>query len=267
MIDLLPILVPFAAVGLAIIGIYIDRSRISEVGNYLVAKRRRESVDARQVRAVPLQPTVMEPITIKDITPEQTTEAIDNLISYARTLSINWIFGVHTSGRLLSVLLASRLGIPPQRCLYVGTRFGRHKGISIDRLPNVPLEGNVLVVDDISRSGATLSSIRQYLVKRRYEGSLSFDRLYLAVLATVVADDTDSRQMVNWTQFLSSNYYLKFPWTEFSSRSSAAFENDQLGFDADQTMLAKFARIRDDFSSALAVMNELLGIKLLQRHG
>lgn len=187
------------------------------------------------------------------------SQALSKLISYARLVDPDWVLGVHPGGRLLSVVVAEQLGMPPNRCRFVRTVSHASKEIVLDannKIPNVPLQGKLLVVDDITRTGDTLNLVKTFFFEKNYGQLFQFSDIRFAVLLAVVQED-ELAFRPDFVSYGTNIRNFKLPWSEFSERIGTAHaEARQKSGDASEAIkqvLEDYKRIISDDEYALAL--------------
>ncbi|MEP1520770.1 phosphoribosyltransferase [Ascidiaceihabitans sp.] len=190
-------------------------------------------------------------------------EAIDRLHKYAAKTSPSFILGVHTGGRLLSVLICERLGYAPDRCFFVST------DMSPDREPYIlagsadaKLGSRVLVVDDVARTGSTLEMIRRKFVRDTMSGVSKVRAMSFATL--IVAAKKDRKPptgyfVPDWWGFFTEDQDQSLPWSTLSESVRAAFLSKHKGHvDYDQEMIETHHLLITNYYFALFCANMAL---------
>jgi hypoxanthine phosphoribosyltransferase len=195
-----------------------------------------------------------------NVSPKTTALAIEALSEYVKGLNPNWLVGLHLGGRLISVLVADKVGIPPEKCLYVcrsddaRTFVFPRQTRELDPPPN-RREGQMLVVDDISRTGRTFVALRSYLTKCNYKAELHFRHVYFGILLELIGSkNVYARFQPDWSWCLTINSETKFPWTSLSADIDHALNQERDGVQLDQAskdLLEDYQRIISDFDYAL----------------
>jgi hypoxanthine phosphoribosyltransferase len=183
--------------------------------------------------------------------------ALKELCSYAKRLKPDWIVGVHPGGRMLSVLLADAIEFPHDRCLFIRTSADRHSRVVFEPSPTFPnsrLEGTMLVVDDISRSGDTLETIKRFLIEKNYYGEISLERAKFAVLLVVAEpDDPPAKFRPDWVYYRTDKRDFRLPWSELSVKIGSAYAHRRQKMAYDDTVIRQYERLVSDFSYALSI--------------
>jgi hypothetical protein len=159
-------------------------------------------------------------------------EAFLGLCDYAKHVKPDWILGINYAGRVLSVAIAEKIGMPQDRCATVTVDIKNVPAIQFqDDSTEDRIEGRVLVVDDISRTGSTISSLRTFFLKNNRvsgDGALQIVDLHFATL--LVASQVGSGEAVympSWTYGLIDSRSVKLPWSETSGDIRDATLEDQ----------------------------------------
>jgi hypothetical protein len=145
-------------------------------------------------------------------------EALDALADYAKLVAPDCLLGLNPAGRLLSVYVAKRNGLPFDRCAFVGSDplqggfwVQDHDG----------LRGSVLLLDDLTRSGGTLTELPRYLKQVAPNAALSFAIMVVnSKSAHALSDDA---LPLRWAMYHTRDSRYAMPWTGFSLRVKEAF--------------------------------------------
>jgi hypoxanthine phosphoribosyltransferase len=231
------------------VGIFINRRQLFEIGRVLKSQKIFTPQVALPSRTrLPLAPTTND----DRLNVESLKEAIGNLIDFAKSKKPRWILGVHPGGRLLSVYVANEIQVPPERCLHVRTNQNRY----VQFVPqiNQALEGSLLLIDDISRTGRTLGRIKAELIAKNYTDNFYLGRVQIAVL--VVESNESFRP--DFASFRTDVDYLRFPWSQYSADVGLALtlKNDNLSYD--RRVMNDYEHLSSDFGYALRVAKSYL---------
>jgi hypoxanthine phosphoribosyltransferase len=198
-------------------------------------------------------------------------EAIDALAVYVEGIKPDWIVGVHPGGRFLSVLLTEKLGMRREQCLYIATNPARNDHFVFQ--PQIAavsnrLEGTMLFVDDIVRTGLTLHHLKLFMKNLNLTGDMHLDAALFATLAVVVPDDDKDRLRFSpdWFFVKTNKEGLKLPWSGIGDRVAHAYLNCSRGLAYDTTLIEFYENITRDFESAADMarkflsLNQILGL-------
>lgn len=203
------------AMGIMSIGaicLYIKRDEVIALARAVEARKAFSNLATLPARSQAPSP----PAHLHGLHGLELREACDALVEYARGFKPDWILGVHPGGRLLSVYVGHLLGIPADRCLFVSTcREYQDEPEVRGFLERV--EGKLLVIDDISRSGATLHVVKDLLEDLNRSGKFDLGRVAFAAL-TVVTMPFGGRDIFrpDWTRFGTTDPNFHLPWTGLS---------------------------------------------------
>lgn len=185
-----------------------------------------------------------------DLSAEPLGNALDNIEAHARTFNPDHIVGVHLGGRLLSTIICRRMSIPDSRCHYLET--GRVTG-SLPKLrssANEPPNGKVLVVDDITRGGTTISSASKFFVNQAAQNHLKISELNFATLVQVVTPTKAERGYIapDWSAHRTNTETFQLAWTPVSSLVESIYRTKDP--DWSQPEVEFFERLVSDFDFA-----------------
>ncbi len=189
------------------------------------------------------------------------SRAFNELASYAKQFKPDWIIGVHPGGRILSVLLTERLGLPRQRCLYAGTYPARNPCIAFYPDPDqfaTPVSGRVLLVDDIVRSGKTLNDLKTHLKGLNFEDDFQVTNVRFAALL-LVATDIDKNQirfLPDWFSLRTNQPGLMLPWSGFGERVATQYRLRQANAVHDEGMITAYEELTQSYDKALSFAKE-----------
>lgn len=154
------------------------------------------------------------------------TEPVAELALFCRNLQPDYVMGVHVGGRLLSTTVCDVIGLDRKKCLFVSTHRSRNELFTIEAEGGGPpdkIEGSLLIIDDISRTGNTLRDLKNFLHRQNYDASVRLSQVTFAVL--VVADKGAKRVFVpDWAYFHTDEKYFKLPWTDHSLEVATAYD-------------------------------------------
>jgi len=182
-------------------------------------------------------------------------EVLEELSAYVRLIKPDWIAGVHPGGRLLSVYVADQIDFPKNRCLFVRTSPDRTDSIEFEPksdIPNEPLQGKIVIIDDISRTGDTLSSLKWFLMRKNYIEGYQLTEVYFAVLLVVSEEGASrSRFRPDWVYFRTDKKFFRLPWSELSIETAAAYAHRRQGLSYSQAVIDRHEKIVSDPDYAL----------------
>jgi adenine/guanine phosphoribosyltransferase-like PRPP-binding protein len=154
---------------------------------------------------------------------ENVKEAIASLIEFAREKKPDQIVGVHTGGRLASVLVCEALGLSSHKCGFISTDInpGREPYL---RPETNSLSGRLLIIDDVTRTGSTFEIIRRNIIRDTLSGVYSVISANFAVL--LVAKERKRLEkgffIPDWWAFTADNPDQALPWSSLSANIRAA---------------------------------------------
>ena len=178
----------------------------------------------------------------------QLKKSVDDLVGYAKKIKPTWIVGVHPGGRLLSTFVGDQIGLPSYRCLYI--RTNRHREVVFVPPINAPLEGTVLIIDDISRTGKTFNSIKYELIEKNYSEKFRLTKVYVAVIAVEFKQEAEDTFRPDFAVYRTEVEHLKFPWSEFSARIGVAITRKNDGLTFDESVMSEYVRLIEDYEFA-----------------
>lgn len=140
------------------------------------------------------------------VAPEDVVDAFCQLKEYVRDYSPDYLVGINKGGSVVGACLALALELEDDR--FATCYVDRHQG-AVDWL-NV--SGKVLIIDDIARSGRTLTAAESHFLKMA-----NVQEVAIATLVAVV-DRTERPLFKGITYFALStmNEALRLPWTNLS---------------------------------------------------
>jgi hypothetical protein len=146
-------------------------------------------------------------------------EGIRALIDYAAELKPDWIAGVNSGGRVLSITVAKQIAFDLSRCFYVRYDTDTEE-LTVVRDPVVPLYGTLLVIDDISKSGNTLAAVKDYFIDHNGSQGMMLTRARFAVLVLDdTPDDPHTDFVPDWVRYKTlDGQNFRFAWTPISEK-------------------------------------------------
>lgn len=130
---------------------------------------------------------------------------------FARKKKPKYIIGVNRGGWLLSTYLAHRLNIDRNHLL----RFDSDKGVIIDDVKYIKLESqDVLLVDDISRTGKSIEKAIEYLKS-------NFSDCNISITVLVICDKNSSREYVDFYPYYTYYPDVQLPWSSDERKKEA----------------------------------------------
>lgn len=235
---------PFGMIISTLAGLWYLRDGIIEVGREVA--NRKIFVDAGDIHGD--ASSLDEPDTPQVLGRDTFKEAVGSLIQYAREVKPDWIVGVHPGGRLLSVYVADALSMDSTRCAFLSTSKDRSPQIRFDPHPNL-MSGNVLVIDDIVRTGKTLRAVKSYLESVNFTGGYELSSVKFAALT--VTDDPHLWFVPHWAKFKTENSRLLLPWTQLSQDIGAAFAAKTANWEYVEAHVEFHERLVREFAFAL----------------
>jgi len=194
---------------------------------------------------------IYAPDEIQALTPQRAEKYIAELASVAKSMSFDFIVGVHTGGRFISVLVADLINFPRHRLAFAHTERVRKPEIEFSGDTN-RLFGKVLVIDDICRTGATLESMRSYFLLKIMDKTYDIESLDFACLVSVRSQVKDKIPFhLNWVAAYTENRNLPFPWAELSAETRCAYSYRQSELDYDEHKIDQHERLTCDYDLAL----------------
>lgn len=194
--------------------------------------------------------------------------AIEELSEYAKSVRPDWIVGVHPGGRLLSVYIANRIKFPRDRCLFVRTSANRSRSIVFEPQRsqlNRPIAGKMLAIDDISRTGQTLLTLKRFFISQNYrepeaddpEFKLKIVRFAIMLIVTQ-PEKTGWNFRPDHVCYRTNEHYFRLPWSTLSSEIEMAFASRRQKMDFDGNVITAYEHIAKDYDYALEVARRFM---------
>lgn len=140
------------------------------------------------------------------LSPNQAIEGLDAICNYASRNNIDRIIGINRGGVLVGAYVAVRLGIPNEKLLRFSVPI---IGDNIEsNSSSDEFSGNILLVDDVCRTGTTLKKALSYLENNDKPPS----RLLVSVLATTAERNSPIYDKLDFSYYHSNGPELKMPW-------------------------------------------------------
>lgn len=154
---------------------------------------------------------------------ENLRTAIRDLTAFAQKSDFDQIVGVHTGGRLASVLVCESLGVSTSKCGFISTDIRPNREPQLHSSLN-SLHGDILIIDDVTRTGSTLEIIRRNIIrdsllKENAVRSVSFATLLVAKKRERLAKGFF---VPDWWAFTTESPDTALPWSRLSTRTRAA---------------------------------------------
>jgi adenine/guanine phosphoribosyltransferase-like PRPP-binding protein len=191
----------------------------------------------------------------------------EELGRYVGDLGPDWIVGVNLGGRLLSAYVADLIKFPRPKCLFMRRSDDNRTMAFVEQREqtsaNWAYNGNMLVIDDISRTGGTFEAIRSVLVGINYTNEFDLRRVYFATLIEVL-EPHSLRVRPDWSwRYTDERYNIRFPWSMLGLGIVSALRRKgvrpRLNLDEkDYEILAEYQRIGSDFEYALATAKRFI---------
>jgi hypoxanthine phosphoribosyltransferase len=260
---------PLLLIGTVVVAYFYYRTAIYDVARSLQNKKAFTPFNALPPReAIP----VIKSSTGEEFARKYLPDALSNLVNFTNAIAPDWIVGVHPGGRFLSVLLAEQIGFPANRCLYVRTSNTDANKIVFARQrfeSNLPREGKMLVVDDISRTGRTLHLLKRYLIAKNYTGPCAvkgmeecyrLSKVHFAALLVVLEEGAvDIQFRPDFCVYRTADKFFRLPWSKFAAKVDEAFAMKHQGMAADSRILAQYEQMSQDYDYAVELVREQLG--------
>jgi hypoxanthine phosphoribosyltransferase len=126
------------------------------------------------------------------------------------------------------------------------------------------MEGTLLVVDDITRTGKTLKIIRAFIINTNFRNEYALKRVRFATLLQAELTDTEQYMRPDWSWKLTRHRYVKFPWSTLSAevryvRSRASDPAFHIERDQNlQKAFTEYKKIASDYQYALKIAREFI---------
>jgi hypoxanthine phosphoribosyltransferase len=187
-------------------------------------------------------------------------EGFEQLVRYAEETKPDWLLGVHPGGRFLSVLLAERLKIAGDRCLYIRTTSSDANKVVLEskHLTSNFIGGRMLVIDDISRTGDTLNVVKSFLMKKNYCETFLLDKVRFAVMVVVSEKESEYEFRPDFVSYKTPNNRFRLPWSKYSTNVQAQFDLKRSKRPYDAEVIQRYLQMIVDYEAALAMARRLL---------
>ncbi len=192
----------------------------------------------------------------RNISKSDIEEGVSDLAAFTKSYRPDWIIGIHTGGRLLSSLVASKLDIPRQRVIFAHTEAARASEFRIRDANR--LTGRILFIDDITRSGGTLRALNRHVMQRVLRGEYAVSDVKYAVLVVVQMRDSRTGELVrvfdpHWAKFSSDFSYISLPWSRLTDRIKAEYDLRNRGLKFDEYYIDLHEKMVSDFALSKAI--------------
>ena len=137
------------------------------------------------------------------ITSTDANQLMHELTSYAHRVQPDYILGVNRGGTMAGAFISLSLGVPSSRFCRVSCIGNKRIELTADNL-----KGTILVIDDVSRTGETISKVVEHV--KTIEG---VEKVLSAVLVSCVNNENTNRSDINHCVSLSENRDIVLPWT------------------------------------------------------
>lgn len=176
---------------------------------------------------------------------------IDRLADEIRVRNPDFIAAVHTGGRLLSAIIAEKVGIEENRIIYIGTDRNRRKKLDW----NWPkgrnfFGGSLAVIDDISRRGTTLASIKHDIVKKSLFHDFWFDSAFFATLLLRTDRKQEYRRgyfVPDWFGIACADFAQGLPWSSLSERVKSSYSEMIQGREYNKYYIEIHEKLLEDY--------------------
>jgi len=168
---------------------------------------------------------IAHPIVLSEdvdcLTQVQAREGLNRLVKYSVDVNPDFVVGINRGGTLVGAYVCFAMGISHsafRRCGVV------KNDICCDvNFQENELTGNVLVVDDICRTGGTLASAVEMI--QRTNPKIS--NIYSAVVvSSSISTLKSNAPRPSFASFVSANRKLVFPWSKRLSNSHNPFDTE-----------------------------------------
>lgn len=188
--------------------------------------------------------------------------AFERFVQYVEILKPDYILGIHTGGRLLSVLVGDRLGFDPDKIGFLHTRIERDTRIQFAEAEtgatgksSIP-SGTVLLIDDIVRGGGTLNEATAFLREQTISGKLAITDLRTASLCV----QSESNVRPDWWGIEVKSSMFQTPFTRLSNAILNAYRKHRRGEPlsrAEKDFIARHESIVLDYERSLAIAKSI----------
>ena len=180
--------------------------------------------------------------------------AFDGLCDLVRKEKPDFIIGVHTGGRILSVLVCERLNLSPSSLRFISTDMqpGRQPYL-VAATDSKKMSGKVLIIDDVTRTGSTLEIIRRQILSQMLSGESSIHSTVFAVLL-VAAERVKLPNgffVPDWWAYFTRKQDVDFPWSSLSEATRLAFSLKHDGRETDERVIRIHRELVTNYQFAL----------------
>jgi hypoxanthine phosphoribosyltransferase len=264
---------PLTIVLIIVLGFFYRKDEVFDIARALQNKRAFEP----PVPITSPAPLPQLPDDLEVLDRPRLIAAIEELSEYAKSARPDWIVGVHPGGRLLSVYIANRINFPPERCLFVRTSANRSRSIVFEPQRsqlNRPIAGKMLAIDDISRTGQTLLTLKRFFISQNYRETEADDpefklKIVRFAIMLIVAqpEKTGWKFRPDHVCYRTNERYFRLPWSKLSSEIEVAFASRRQEMDFDGNVITAYERIAKDYDYALEVAQRYMEDDSITGHG
>lgn len=196
-----------------------------------------------------------KPITpCSDISHNDILTRIDEMAERISEQKPKFLAGVHTGGRLLSVLISEKLNIKPENVLYFSTDASRSTEIELERPHGLNfLGGSLAVIDDISRKGNTLASIKDLIVREAGAREEWFNTADFYTLIVNTGRKSRFRRgyfIPDWYGYACKSFTQGLPWSCLSNEVKLAYSNRAISLNHEKYFIDIHERLIKDYQFA-----------------
>lgn len=140
------------------------------------------------------------------LSPKQTSEGIFKLVQVTHDLEPDFVVGINRGGTMIGAYLSLMHGVPSSNFLRCYVPRTKREPIC----DSISVHGNIIVVDDICRSGNTMRDAVNFFKAR----NPNIKRIYSVSLAAVfTSENSPSFNDLYYFAYKTTNKKLSLPWT------------------------------------------------------
>ncbi len=201
-----------------------------------------------------------------EISSEECIGALNSLINFLEKEKPDYIVGIHPGGQIISAYIAAKMVYGNERWGFANTEPARLPKMSISFPPpsenkNYISGRKVVFIDDISRSGRTLSLVEKCFRLMLLKNLIKFREAKFTVLIEAVKKGEkgiDRFKTPDWFYYRTTYKELKLPWSFLSDQIKLAYEERQNQGDFDQNFIDFHEKLTSDFNFAIHVANQII---------